>query len=410
MGKTFLSLFRSFNRDELCQFYVYPTLPDVDICHSYYRITDRNVFDSYWHFGRVKGKEVTAKDIDTSKHLFFENEKEERFINVKKTVLKTILRDAMWMCSRWYNRPLKHWIEKERPSCIFFAPGEAIFLYNIALRITKDYGIPIITYICDEYYFVKNSEKLLARIRLKALRMKIRKIMNKTKCVVAISDEIKRIYSKEFNVSAYTIMTGSSIPVSSLRKNKKVPIGITYIGNLEHDRISSVVEVGKALDEVNNILNKNIKLLLYTRTLNDNQKKMIGSTKSIEYCGYVTGEDYTHVLLDADALLHIESFEEKYIDEVKNSISTKIADSLCSGNPLIAYAPEKIASMKYLKSEGAAFTITNPKELVSRLYEFFSNEELRKTIAQRGIESAKKNHIAQDNSRRIMDICELYSL
>ena len=119
MGKTFLSLFSEFKKDELCQFYIYPSLPDVDACNSYYRITDRNIFDSYTHFGKVNGRELSSKDIDTSNHNFYENEKEESFINVKKTALKTLLRDIMWRFAHWNNKQLRSWIQHEKPTCIF---------------------------------------------------------------------------------------------------------------------------------------------------------------------------------------------------------------------------------------------------------------------------------------------------
>ena len=40
MGKTMQTLFSAFSPDELCQFYIYPSLPDVRACGSFYRMTD----------------------------------------------------------------------------------------------------------------------------------------------------------------------------------------------------------------------------------------------------------------------------------------------------------------------------------------------------------------------------------
>lgn len=410
MGKTFLSLFSEFDRDELCQLYIYPTLPDVDVCHSYYRITDRNVFESYWHLGKVNGREITIRDIDTTKHDFYENEKEENFISVKKTALKTVFRDLMWKLSRWYTRQLKDWIERERPTCIFLAPGEAKFIYDIALRISEDFKLPIITYICDEFYFIDKTNGLIDKWRLRLLQRKIRQLMKKSSCIVAISDEINKQYSKEFNVNAETIMTGASIPVSNEYEARTEFKGITYLGNLAYDRISSLIEIGRALDDVNSSKGTDVKVFLYTRTLSEEQKEKIIGTKSIEYCGYVTGEEFSKTLKSADALLHIESFKDIYIDKVKNSISTKIADSLASGNPLVAYAPSQIASMRYLMANEAALTITSSSELKEKLSDFVMNQSVRLYIAQNGTSAAKLHHVARDNSIRLKTICEKYSL
>lgn len=409
MGKTFLSLFSEFKKDELCQFYIYPSLPDVDACNSYYRITDRNIFDSYTHFGKVNGRELSSKDIDTSKHNFYENEKEESFINVKKTAVKTLFRDLMWKFSRWFTQSLKHWIEEERPTCIFFAPGEAKFIYDVVLKISKEFNLPIITYICDEFYFIDKVEGVIDKYRLHLLQKKIRQLMSKTCCIIAISDEINKQYFNEFNVHTETIMTGASIPIDCERETSAVFKGITYLGNLAYDRVSSLIEIGKALDEINNSGGTNLKVFLYTRSLSEEIKNRISGIKSIEYCGYVTGDDFVRTLTRADALLHIESFKDIYVEKVKNSISTKIADSLASGNPLVAYAPEQIASMRYLAAENAALTITSPDELVEKLSDFAMNQKVRARIAENGIKAARRHHIALANSVRLRNICGEYS-
>ena len=44
MGRTLLTLFSEFNRSELCQLYIYPTVPNADKCDSFYRITDNSLF------------------------------------------------------------------------------------------------------------------------------------------------------------------------------------------------------------------------------------------------------------------------------------------------------------------------------------------------------------------------------
>ena len=41
MGKTMLTLFSAFKKEELCQLYIYPSLPDIDFCNAYFRVTDR---------------------------------------------------------------------------------------------------------------------------------------------------------------------------------------------------------------------------------------------------------------------------------------------------------------------------------------------------------------------------------
>ena len=79
MGKTFLSLFSSFKKEELCQLYIYPTIPDIDVCQSYFRITDRDVMKSYARLGKVRSQMISKDRIDKTQHTMYENEAEAEF-------------------------------------------------------------------------------------------------------------------------------------------------------------------------------------------------------------------------------------------------------------------------------------------------------------------------------------------
>ena len=73
MGKTFSTLLRSFARDEICQLYIYPTVPNVDTCSSFFRITDKDVLRSYVRF-RVQGTRI---EPDTAQSQMFESSGDE---------------------------------------------------------------------------------------------------------------------------------------------------------------------------------------------------------------------------------------------------------------------------------------------------------------------------------------------
>ena len=62
---------------------------------------------------------------------------------------------------------------------------------------------------------------------------------------------------------------------------------------------------------------------------------------------------------------------------VRFSVSTKIAESLMYGPCLIAYGPEGIASIDYLKENNAAYVISRPEDLEKGLEEILTNKELR---------------------------------
>lgn len=404
MGKTFLSLFSGFDKNELCQLYIYPTIPDVNVCNSFYRVTDKDVLKSYIHFGKVSSREIRQDEIDTTVHEKFENKKDEKLYNREKNYLTMIGRDCMWKFSKYYNNSLDNWIKREMPTCIFLAPGEAKFIYDLGIKISKKNNIPIVTYVCDEYYFVNKPKKVLGKIQLKLLQMKIEKLMKRTECLVTICDELKDLYSKEFHVPAVTIMTGTNLQLADKPKQIDKIDSITYLGNLAYKRDESILEIGKALDNLQKKYGMECKLKLYTAELDEKMNEAIKNNNSIEYCGFVTGEEFVSVLHESKMLLHTESFDNICINRVKNSISTKIADSLASGIPLLAYGPSNIASISYLKKNECAYVIDQKENLEELLRQVLLNADLDKEIRKNGLLQAKMNHDSQKNSTLIKEL------
>lgn len=407
MGKTLLSLFSGFEKEELCQLYIYPTIPDIDFCSSYYRVTDKDVLKSYLKFS-VKGRQINKNEINPSLHSMFENpEDEAKYRNRKnKTAFRMILRDLMWSFSHWYNKNLKNWVKAQGPNCIFVAPGTAQFLYNMALKISKDFNIPIVTYVCDEYYFVKKTKGILDKIRVASLKKKINKLMLKSSHIVTICESLKELYSKEFSVPATVIMTGTNYTLKETPQTNDIFKSITYMGNIRCNRFNSLAEIGKALKQINEQKNTDFSLNVYTAEKDNSILNVLKDIDTIKLCGYVSGDEFDRVLHGADMLLHTEAFDEQSVDSVKNSVSTKIADSLASGTCLFAYGPHEVASMRHLIDNDCAIVSTSSENLKQTLEKAFFDAELRKKVCENAIKTAKEFHNSEQNSQKLYSLLE----
>lgn len=402
MGKTFLSLFSSFKVDEMSQFYVHPSFPDVAKCTSYYRLTDKNILKGILRFS-ARGQIIDCKDIEL-------NEETNNTVDTVKSVSKKspfryLLRDMVWGISRWYTKRLKSWIDSQKPDIIFLAPGYAKFIYNIALKISKSYKLPIVTYICDDYYFVQNNGSILKRIQVSLLKRKIEKLMKRTSEIISICDEIKNNYESKFNVPCTTLMTGSSFKADSASKyyieEKHDKNAFVYLGNIRCNRYKSLIEIGQALETINNKKNSGYKLKIYTSEKDEKILSQLKSVSTIELCGYVSGDEFLQTLCSAEVLVHTESFDESMIDVVKHSISTKIADSLASGRKFFAYGPQNIASINYLKNNEIAYVATSENELKDVLYRCLT--ESGEQIIDRAKTFARIHHDSERNSILLHD-------
>lgn len=404
MGKTMLALFDQFDSAELCQLYIYPSVPNVKKCNSYFRMTDKDIFRSYYRL-HIDCGEV---GVDINCQSMFTNEQDEKIYNKHKSnnSFRKIVRDLMWKCSHWYNESLKNWIEKEKPDCIFLAPGDAKFIYDIALKISKKHNLPIITYICDDYYFVKESRHLLVKLQQKLLHKKIKKILTNTSHIITICDELCECYSRKFGKASSTIMTGTNYPIAKKPLLCDKPNSITYMGNVRCNRYKSIMAIGRELDELNLQNKTSYSLKVYTSA---NDSEIISSfekIKSISFCGHVSGDEFDKIFHSSDFLLHTEGFDEDSIDRVKHSVSTKIADSLGSGIPLIAYGPESVSSMKYLIRNDCAIVIKKEDELRDMLLRAFENFDMRERVTKKALKVASENHVSEINSKKLYEIVE----
>lgn len=402
MGKTFMTLFSQFHREELCQLYIYPTVPNSQFCSSYYRVTDKQAVKSLLKRQPIGG-EVAAEPNQSA----YEKAGDEALYRNKKnkSALRRLGRDAIWMCAPWYNQKLKAWLDDQNPTCIFVAPGVAKFLYDFALKISRQRKIPIVTYVCDEYYFVKEPKEALDRLRLALLKKKIDQLMAASSRLVVISRELEENYGQKFGLPVDVVMTGGAVaPVEETADRE--PDAVCYFGNVRSNRYLSLGQIGKALDELNAQLGTSYRLKIYTSEKDEEILSHLRQFASIELCGFVTGAAFAETLRKAPLLLHTEAFDEENIDKVRNSVSTKIADSLASGIAFLAYGPEEVSSMKHLIRHECALTAVSAQELPQMLRKAFTDGKARQAVVKNALQTAKKYHDSVENSRALHRILE----
>lgn len=410
MGKTFLSLFSTFTEDELCQFYIYPTLPNIKVCKSYYRITDREALRSIFlrrYFGRCISddeikRENTLYENDSSSKIYLDKSSHRE--------LKIFVRDLIWKLSAMNNCGLSDWLFEEKPDVIFAAPGSSGFFYNLILRIAKKHSISIVTYICDDFYFCnKNKKGFVKKIYAHYIREKIKKIMEASRHVVTISEELANDYTTEFGCECTVISTGANF------KNIQCPICgdgkvISYFGNLQLGRHLPLAKVAKAVDVYNTTHNCSVVLNIYTADCSPKILEAFNGIRCVKFCGFVSADTMYNEMKKASVLLHVESFESENSKRVKYSVSTKIADSLASGISLLAYGPKGLASIEYLRRNDCAFIATNEAELEINLSACLGNSTTRVITATKALNVAARNHDSLTQSKQLKNILSKVSV
>ena len=235
MGKTLSGFFKDWNKKNIAQLYIHNEIPDSHICENYYCITDvemLKVFKNKNRLGAIfKKKDIKEGIIDTRNDSGVIGDIYQ--FSRRRSPYIYIGRNLIWGLNRWKSKKLLEWLDKFEPDVIFFAGGDYSFIYKIALFISEYKNVPIISYICDDYYFsdMKSYSPLYHFVRNEYKRT-FNNFMAKTENIIYICDLINERYSTYFNTKGITLMTSSTFKSQSNNKKIISALHISYIGNL----------------------------------------------------------------------------------------------------------------------------------------------------------------------------------
>ena len=403
MGKTLVNFFDDVACENIAQLYFHKQIPTTDICARYYRITD---------FDIVKKKKGMIGDIFTSddvkKGLASERVDTGREVSVyqlgkKRKPYMYIGRNLIWSSKKWHNKKLFDWIDDFNPDIIFFASGDYVFSYKIAMCIAEYKNIPIVTYVCDDYYF--SSRKSISPfyyINKMQYKATLKKLFKKHKNAIAICDKITTDYSKEFNINCKTIMTSSSLNAFE-PKSTDSDVAVSYLGNMGYSRHLQLIEIGKMLKEISD---GKLFIDVYTGETRPKIIEQLNEENGIRFHGSVSYDRVIEVMKNSDILVHTESFDKVSRDKVKYSVSTKIADTLTCGRCLFAYGPADVASVEYLIENDCACVAVSKSELKDKLSDILFNEASRNRYTNNALKLAEKNHDIIENGKLFRRIVE----
>ncbi|MBE7081634.1 MAG: glycosyltransferase family 4 protein [Clostridiales bacterium] len=373
-GRTVANLFGTYDKDKLAQFCVYGN-PDFSKCDNYYKVTDKDALKSLLTLKQCGGK--------VEKRQSEENIASTNLPKKRKTPLKILLREFAWKFGRWKGKKLNKWIHDFNPEVVFINLADNCFTINLAIKVAKKYKIPVVAFSTEDYYFKKenyltNKPSLLYKILSHNLRKAYKRLEKYcVKCFLNTS-LLKDLYANEFAFECDCSYCKSSMEYKPKFKVKENgDIKVSYLGNLGLNRHKALIEIGEALNQINS----NIKLDIYGKTNNASIEEELNNCNGINYKGFVSYEQVTKIIYESDLLIHAEYSTVENNHDLKYAFSTKIADSVCSGTPLFAYANESLALSKFLIDNGCAFFESNKEELENALRKaLFSEDDRRKVL------------------------------
>lgn len=389
-GKTFASFFEGYPKECIAQLYFHREIPTSNVCDNYYKISDEDIINNILKISKNIGKKVCRETI--VERLIPENINNK----LKKSSMARLARSFLWTSLDLERGDVQQWLDKFNPEIIFFCGGDANYLYNNVLKISRNYNAKIIYYITDDYvlpYFSLNIFTLLNRIWTRNV---FKKISNNSSLVLTIGDKMTRIYKEKYGIESKKIM--NLVELKEIEIHDKIlknnNLKFVYVGGLHSNRWKSLSLIGKSLERIEK---KGLKGELKIYSQYQPEEKILAEMNNkyfSNYCGSLDSEGVKKILDDADVLVHVESFDRNSKMITYLSISTKIPEYMSAGKCILAIGPKDVASIEYLVETNSGYVITSMEDndIDNKMIELFQNPDKREHYVKQAWLTAKQNH------------------
>lgn len=405
-SRAFESYFHNWDKKCLAQVFSHPKKPTKGHCSQFYQITDQQMLKK--RFGKIVETGVIFSDNE------LEDEWNDDKIEVKSSVFKRLykigarktslthyLRKFVWNKKYWCNVKFNNWLEDFDPQCVFLSFSNDFFIPQIALYVAEKFNIPIVSSIGDDYYFnTKFSLSPIYHLYKTQYKKLIYKILNYKGSAIYIGDKIRDKYNSEFPLDGETVYLTSDFKRHEFREIDTDNPVISYCGNIRCGRYINLLEIATALSRIN----AKYKLTVYSAERDYKFIKPLENHPNIIYGGSIPYNKVEEVTMESDIVVLVEGMRKKDICLTRYSVSTKVADSLCSGSNIFCYGTMECGVIEYAALTKGAQMCFNKDDLQNTLSELIFNKKKQRELYNYSGIAAQKNHILEKSCQTFENV------
>jgi hypothetical protein len=186
------------------------------------------------------------------------------------------------------------------------------------------------------------------------------------------------------------------------KKEISSPIRMVYTGNLFIGRAQSLVEISKAMANINKDGEK-IVLDIYSPTVLDDKTMKYLNSNGCSFKGSVPKNEIDAIQQSADIVIFVESLEKEHRFDARLSFSTKLTDYYKNGKCIFAIGDKTIAPIEYLRENDCAIIANEYNEIAPQLNKLIENPETIKEYSRKAFDCGKINHNENDIKRIFLE-------
>ena len=339
-GNTLSNFFEGWEGVNFSCLYSRDAEPNNNVCKEYYSISPISIIKHFFNPSEIGRRFIyefqNGHSIDSTN--------EVKMISTAKRNKSffELVYYLAYATNSWKNGSFKKFIADSNPDIVFCFCQSDPLTYKAVKYVKQNTTARIVSYFVDDLYRTRTST---FNIIQKQKNRYLKGIVQMSDLCYAISQRMCNEYKDLFGKPFRLLHKGCEISQTKTVVNS--PVRFVYAGNLFYHRDKILGVLAKAIEKVNNGIQKAY-LDIYSGTpVNEESLSMLNIEGASTLHKARSFEDIKQIMREADIVLHVESFDEEQMKLVRLSFSTKITDCMQSGSMMMAIGPEIVASIDY---------------------------------------------------------------
>lgn len=401
---TLMDIFRCWDANKLALVYTRADLPNTDVCHTFFQISESQVLRNMLRPWAGVGRKVEGKHIIECAEIKAEH---ARYNKAHKTTsyLLPLMREFVWRLGHWKTAALRNFIKDFNPDIIFVPIYPTVYMGWIQKYIIKLAGKPTVCYLADDNYSYDSCQGVLSFFHRWWLRRQVEPLARGCKEMFVIVDKEKEDTDRLFDTNSVILTKSIDFEGKSYKHHiPNCPLKFVYTGSMIIGRDKTLATLSDIINKVNGeARGHKAELFIYSQTEPSETILSHINSGASHYCGKVGRDEVYRIQQEADVVVFAEALKGKEANAAKLSFSTKITDYLSHGKCVLAIGKEDIAPIDYFRRNDSALIATTEKEVEKRVYEIISNPKLTDEYGQKAFECAIRNHEKVMMNRRFVE-------
>ena len=390
---TLMDIFRCWDSERVALVYTRADLPNTEVCHRYFQISESQVLKSvlkpWMNVGRVVENTPSKGGAEISaEHARYAN------AHKKSSSLLPLLREMVWKFGHWKTHDLRKFVEDFNPDIVFVPIYPTVYMGWIQKYIIKLTGKPTVCYLADDNYSYDSCNGLLSYLHRCWLRQQVGPLARGSKQMFVIVDKEKEDTDSRFGTNSVILTKSLDFTSKSYQPHTpNSPLKFVYTGSMIIGRDRTLAMLADTINKANEEVGI-IKAELYIYSQTEPKEDVLARINrgASHFCGQISREEVQKVQREADVVVFAEALSGKESNAAKLSFSTKITDYLSNGKCILAIGKNDIAPIDYFRRNDSALIAASADEIEKRVREIISKPDLTDKYGRKAFDCAVRNH------------------